>query len=326
MTASISNDNEPFQHLLETTWAEVERLFPHWKKIPRVLKPHGDMQKWEMALADLPGVNPSEISLASVITIGTAKDISVAASTRLKSTLKALHPWRKGPFDFFGIHVDSEWRSDMKWQRLEGAITPLLGRRVLDVGCGNGYYGWRMLEAGARQVIGIDPTRVFLMQFLSAQHYLQHPSHQLLPLALEDLPQGEQEFDTVFSMGVLSHRRDPIEHLKNLRHRLVPNGELVLETLVVQGKNHIQFEPRARYARMRNIWVLPTPELVVEWLQQSGFSTARVLDVTATTPLEQRTTDWMWFESLTDSLDPERTGYTIEGHPAPRRAIFIARA
>ena len=67
-----------------------------------------------------------------------------------------------------------------------------LAARVLDVGCGNGYYGWRMCAAGARCVIGIDPTLVYLMQYLAALRYLMpaRPAfvNAVLPARLEDAP------------------------------------------------------------------------------------------------------------------------------------------
>nr|WP_169730591.1 DUF1698 domain-containing protein [Carnimonas nigrificans] len=39
---------------------------------------------------------------------------------------------------------------------------------------------------------------------------------------------------------------------------------------------------------------------------------------------EQRSTEWMTFQSLKDFLDPEDQHKTIEGYPAPRRALLVA--
>ena len=56
----------------------------------------------------------------------------------LDASLRGLKPWRKGPFEIFGIHVDSEWDSSIKWNRLAGNLGSLAGKRVLDIGssCG----------------------------------------------------------------------------------------------------------------------------------------------------------------------------------------------
>jgi tRNA (mo5U34)-methyltransferase len=237
-----------------------------------------------------------------------------------------LHPWRKGPFCLHGVRIDAEWRSDWKWARVADAVTPLAGRTVLDVGSGNGYYGFRALGAGADLVLGIDPTLRFVLQFLAVNQLIAADRCAVLPLSDDDLPAlaatAEHCFDTLFSMGVLYHRRDPVAHLERLRQCLRHRGELVLETLVVEGEHALI--PRDRYARMRNVHVIPTVPLLVRWLESAGFGAIRVADVTRTTADEQRATHWMRFQSLADFLDPQDPGRTVEGYPAPTRAVVIA--
>jgi tRNA (mo5U34)-methyltransferase len=242
----------------------------------------------------------------------------------LRETLQRFHPWRKGPFCIHGVTIDTEWRSDWKWNRLADAITPLHGRLVLDVGCGNGYYGGRMLDAGAALVLGIDPTLLFVMQFLAINRYAQRETLAVLPLALEDLPPLLTGFDTVFSMGVLYHRRSPLDHLDALRRLLRPGGELVLETLVIDGDAQQVLVPPGRYAGMRNVWFIPSVAALTRWLTRCGFQRVQVIDVSRTTVEEQRATEWMRFQSLADQLDPTDRHRTREGLPAPVRAVLIA--
>ena len=64
--------------------------------------------------------------------------------------------------------------------------------------------------------------------------------------------------------------------------------------------------------------------LVIDWLAGAGFTDGRVVDITRTTLDEQRSTEWMRFESLREALDPRDPLRTVEGHPAPVRAIVIA--
>ena len=284
---------------------------------------YGDLPRWRDALASLPPLPTADIHLntARVSVSGTASSETMEA---LCSALMGLHPWRKGPFELCGLHIDTEWRSDWKWDRLADAVAPLEGRRVLDVGCGNGYHCWRMLGSGAAEVVGIDPTPLFILQFKAVQYYLQQPGIHVLPMTLEAMPEHLPVFDTVFSMGVLYHRRDPMEHLMSLKHKLAPEGQLVLETLVIEGDDDALLEPNGRYARMGNVWQLPSPGLTARWLGQAGFSEIEIVDVGDTSLEEQRRTPWMTFHSLEELLNPGDHTVTIEGFPAPRRAILTA--
>lgn len=299
---------------------------------------HGDSARWQSALDQLaahyrhtpescrPSVTKDSALLAA---IGIQGDIDQADKDRLIQSLAQLHPWRKGPWWLHSIHLDTEWRSDWKWQRLQPHLPNLKGMRILDVGCGNGYYGWQMLNAGAHTVVGIDPTVLFVFQhaamnFLLAPLYHERSNH-VLPLRLEDLPPADAEqnlpFDSVFSMGVLYHRRDHLGHLRELRDQLKPGGTLVLETLVCETEDLV---PDGRYARMRNVHCVPRPETISQWLCELGFNHCEARDICPTSLEEQRSTQWMTFESLADALDTNDPTRTVEGHPAPVRASFVA--
>ncbi|MDJ0656104.1 MAG: tRNA 5-methoxyuridine(34)/uridine 5-oxyacetic acid(34) synthase CmoB [Xanthomonadales bacterium] len=285
---------------------------------------HGDYSRWRMALDSLPPVRVRHIDLDnSAITVEGEMDMSPSA---LEEQLQQLHPWRKGPYHLLGVDIDTEWRSDLKWDRLSAALDPLDERRVLDIGCGNGYHCWRALGAGAGLVIGIDPTLLFVMQFQAVQHFIDDPRAWVLPLATDDLPGNLTGFDTVFSMGVLYHRRSPMDHLLRCRSLLRSGGQLVLETLVIEGGEREVLIPRDRYARMRNVWFIPSVDALAAWARRCGFRQVKVVDTTATTPQEQRSTDWMRFHSLPQFLNPENPAVTVEGYPAPKRCVLTARA
>ena len=288
----------------------------------KMTKSHGDLQRWQSALEALPELVPTRIDLVESFTLD--NDCDAETRVQLHKALMGLSPWRKGPFDVFGVHIDTEWRSDWKWSRVSPHLD-LKGKRVLDVGCGNGYYQWRMLGAGADSVIGVDPNWLFFCQFQAIQRYLPDLPAWHLPFALEDLPANLEGFDTVFSMGVLYHRRSPIDHLLALKDCLVKGGELVLETLVVEGDAQQVLVPEDRYAQMRNVWFLPSVPALELWLRRAGFVDVRCVDVSITTVEEQRGTDWMRFQSLSDYLDPADHSRTVEGLPAPMRAVIVAR-
>jgi len=286
---------------------------------------HGDKDKWIGILNSLPEITPSNINLRSpTVKMGMAHDSDKQTIVTIEQLLRQLHPWRKGPFEMFGIKVDTEWRSDFKWERLRNHISPLENRTVLDIGCGSGYHCMRMAGAGAKLVVGIDPTILYIMQFYALQKYCQQANVHLLPLSSDEMPDDIKLFDTVFSMGVLYHRRSPIDHLLDLKQFIKRGGELVLETIVIEGGMGQTLVPEGRYAKMRNVWFIPTPQTLMSWLIRCGYKNVRLIDVAKTTFDEQRSTDWMRFESLQDFLDPDDAEKTIEGLPAPKRAVIIA--
>lgn len=284
----------------------------------------GDLPQWQAVLDALPHWQPSQLEFRDSVTIGRPQDGSDEQRQRLKATLMGLHPWRKGPYDLFGLHIDTEWRSDWKWDRVLPHLADLDNRLVLDVGCGNGYHCWRMLGAGARRVIGIDPSPRFVYQFQAIRHFTGPQPVDVLPLGIEHLPGELRAFDTVFSMGVFYHRRSPMDHLRELKDCLRPGGQLVLETLLIEGRAGQALVPEGRYAKMPNVWFLPSADTLLGWLRKCGFRNPRLVDESVTSLAEQRRTEWMTFESLRDFLDPDDINRTVEGHPAPRRGVFVA--
>lgn len=284
---------------------------------------YGDIPRWREALNALPELSPTERQLHQS-RVGASGPIDDTTQAQLKQALMGLHPWRKGPFELFGVHIDTEWRSDWKWDRLCDAIAPLAGRKVLDIGCGSGYHCWRMRGAGAELVVGIDPTPLFVMQYFALQKYLQDWRVGVLPMGIEHLPARMRAFDTVFSMGILYHRRSPLDHLLALKETLRPGGQLVLETLVVDGPQGHSLLPEGRYSKMGNVWFIPSPTTLQAWLRKLGYRNIQLVDVSTTSIDEQRSTEWMQFHSLAQFLDPNDPGKTAEGYPAPKRAIVLA--
>ncbi|NDV92896.1 tRNA 5-methoxyuridine(34)/uridine 5-oxyacetic acid(34) synthase CmoB [Alteromonas sp. 345S023] len=305
----------PLQHWLQTLPGQLNT----WQTSAK----HGEFDKWCRLLAKLPNTTPSRLDLKDSVSVGCLEDIDTYTQKKITGLLQQFMPWRKGPFHIHDIHVDTEWRSDWKWDRVAPHISNLKDRTVLDVGCGSGYHMWRMLGHGASRVMGIDPTQLFLIQFQAIKHFIPNDRIHFLPLGIEEM-QPLNAFDTVFSMGVLYHRKDPMQFLTQLKHQLRKGGELVLETLVVDGDEQTVLMAGERYAQMRNVWFLPSTKALCVWLTRLGFENPRVVDVNHTTLDEQRATPWMESQSLKDFLDPEDITRTIEGYPAPQRAVIVA--
>jgi len=306
--------NNPYLQLRATSWPELAVL--GWQRLNT--NSHGDLSGW----LDTINALPESDSCTELDRDAPLLGRSVKNPERLRECLIKLHPWRKGPLELGGIRIDTEWRSDWKWNRLKQHLD-LKEQRILDIGCGNGYFGLRMLAAGAQLVVGIDPTLIFVMQWLAMQKLSPGLNNFVLPLGIEDLPAATASFDSVFSMGVLYHRRKPVEHLEQLKKLTRPGGQVVLETLVLEGEGENILTPEGRYARMRNVHAIPTLAVLYDWLERAGLLDVEVLDVSKTTIDEQRSTDWMTFESLQECLDKDNPALSIEGFPAPVRAALL---
>jgi len=288
---------------------------------------YGDLPAWEKAVAKLPALPADRRVELNADTVSVDMDLNDSRRRQCQALLGKLAPWRKGPYRLGGITIDTEWRSDWKWQRLAPHLAPLNERRVLDVGGGNGYHAWRMAGQGAAFVLVIDPSPRFFWQFRAVRHFVGDADGgrtHFLPVGIEAVPESLGVFDTVFSMGVLYHRPSPLEHIQQLKEALRPGGELVLETLVVEGDATTVLLPGSRYAAMPNVYFLPSSAALCQWLERCGLINVRVVDEAITTTQEQRATEWMTFQSLADFLDPDDPTRTREGYPAPRRAVIIA--
>jgi tRNA (mo5U34)-methyltransferase len=231
-------------------------------------------------------------------------------------------PWRKGPFTVHGIHIDTEWRSDWKWDRVLPHISPLAGRYVLDVGCGSGYHLWRMVGKGSRGRHRPEPAVPLPVRGHPPLRW-QRPARP--PAAARHSgAAGAAGVDTVFSMGVLYHRKSPIEHIEQLRNQLKTTASWCWRPWWWTATSTTCWCPPIATARCATSGSSP-PARPSRWVERCGFTDVRIVDENMTSTDEQRRTDWMINESLSDYLDPTNPALTVEGHPAPKRAVLIAR-
>lgn len=259
------------------------------------------------------------------VEIGQHDQISAEDFQLLVESAKKLIPWKKGPFSVFGLEIDGEWRSDYKWNRLKADLPPLKNKRILDIGCNNGYFMFRMMAENPSFVLGIDPVVRTMAQFEWLQSYLQSPKLFYELLGVEHLKYFHQAFDIIFSMGIIYHHQHPLEQLAHIREALLPNGYCVLETIGIPGDESFALFPPDRYAKMRNVWFVPTLSCLQNWAKRSRFKDVKVFHSVPLTTDEQRATDWCHpeAESLVNFLDPNDQSLTIEGHPAPWRMTLL---
>ncbi len=253
----------------------------------------------------------------------TAGDTVVIESTdeidsgQIEKAARMMMPWRKGPFDMFGVFIDSEWQSFMKYNLIRPYFN-LKGKRVADIGCNNGYYLFRMLEDKPAKLVGFDPSALYKTQFDFINHFAKTDIVYEL-LGVEHLPFYEEKFDIIFCLGVLYHRSDPVMMLKQLYKGLDSRGEVILDTFMIDGDDEICLSPAGAYSKIPNIYFVPTVPALRNWCFRAGFSGFEVLETSVTSAEEQRKTEWIEGQSLEDFLDPEDLSKTVEGYPSPKR-------
>lgn len=274
---------------------------------------------------NLPKITPKVLDFSKdSIIIGRKFEINTKEKKELIKTLQNLMPWRKGPFDLFGINIDAEWQSHLKWNRLKNHIPSLKGKKILDVGSNSGYYMFKMLEHKPKLILGLEPYFMYYAQFILLNHFANIQNIHTLPVRMEELPKTHEFFDIIFYMGIIYHNRSPFDSLKTISTHLKPKGKVIIETLIIESNEDISITPNKRYAKMNNVFFIPSIPCLNNWLLRSGFKKIKLIDTSKTTSNEQRKTKWVNTESLNDFLDPKNMNKTIEGYPAPLRAILLA--
>ena len=248
--------------------------------------------------------------------------LSAEDEKQIKDTALLMKPWRKGPFEINNLFIDSEWQSQIKYNLLEPHFD-LKDKVVGDIGCNNGYYLFRMLSHSPKKLIGFDPSAIYYSQFQFINHFIKSDIVYEL-LGVEHVEFYEEKFDTLFCLGVLYHRSDPVAMLKSLFRGLQKGGELILDTFMIDGEEEICLTPKDRYSKIPNIYFVPTVSALINWCHRAGFEIVEVLETMTTNHNEQRKTEWIDTQSLEDFLDPNDETKTIEGYPAPKRVYIKA--
>jgi len=265
------------------------------------------------ALERLPELT-CKVALEDIVTLTCKEDVD---TKRIEDTARMMMPWRKGPFELFGLYIDTEWQSQIKYNLLRPHFN-LKDKRVADIGCNNGYYLFRMQEDHPASLVGFDPSALYKTQFDFINHFVQSDIVYEL-LGVEHLPFYEEKFDTIFCLGVLYHRSDPVAMLKALYKGLDKEGEVILDTFMIDGDEEICLSPKGSYSKIPNIYFVPTIPALENWCLRAGFKSFEVLETSLTSKNEQRKTEWIEGQSLEDFLDPEDSSKTVEGYPAPKR-------
>jgi tRNA (mo5U34)-methyltransferase len=292
----------------------------HWlaqgkKGVERFRLPWESVQHIRAARCDFSG---------DVVTIGSPEELSGLEREKVYKAMRDFMPWRKGPFEVFGIGIDAEWRSERKWNRVLPQLPDLQGKIVADIGCNNGYYMFRMAHHKPKLVLGFEPYLQHYFTFKTLNGFAGCENLFCELLGVEHIGLFPKSFDVVFLMGILYHRSSPVEVLREIRKTIKPGGVLLVESQGIPGKAPFAFFPEKRYAKVPGTYFVPTAACLANWLSRAGFAEVEIFFSHPMSGQEQRRTEWMVFESYEDFIDKTDPSLTVEGYPAPVR--IFARA
>lgn len=283
---------------------------------------------YQRILEEISNLSSSEFTdfAGDWVTAGKKDELTSQEYEKVLSLAQELIPWKKGPFNLHGIEIDAEWRSDFKWNRLKDSLPELTNKRILDIGCNNGYFMFRMAQEKPELVMGIEPVIHNYAQFQLVNQLANLSNLHFELFGVEHIHAFENFFDVIFSMGIIYHHRHPIQQLLDIKKSMRKNGTLIIETIGIPGNESYALFPEDRYAKMRNVWFIPTLSCFINWVKKAKFKNIEVINDVPATSEEQRLTSWCPppRQSLEDFLDPDDPTKTIEGHPAPRRFCLKA--
>lgn len=282
--------------------------------------------RFRQPFEDVSGIVAQTVDFTQdVVRIGAQGEIEREDFQTVHSAMRAFMPWRKGPFEVFGLSIDAEWRSDRKWARIQSVLPSLNGKVVADIGCNNGYYMFRMAAHHPAVVLGFEPFVQHYFAFKSLNSFAGQRNLHIEPFGVENVGLFPGCFDLIFLMGIIYHRISPVEMLKDIKQAVKPGGTLIVESQAIPGEVPVALFPEKTYAKVPGTYFVPTASCLINWLSRAGFFDIELFAEHPMTHEEQRRTDWMTFESFSDFIDHQNPHLTIEGYPAPWRVYLKAR-
>ena len=154
-----------------------------------------------------------------------------------------------------GYKYTNEYRFSSKIanDRISKAIlsmTNFKGKRVIDVGCGDGTYSFQLLEAGAKYVVGVDAASKAVE--IANKKYSDNKDIEFYVENIYELSAPLVKYDIAVVRGILHHLYDvksaikSISKLANTIIVLEPNGfNPILKVIEKISPYHIEHEEKS---------------------------------------------------------------------------------
>lgn len=138
-------------------------------------------------------------------------------------------------------------------------LSPTKGERILDAGCGSGFYAKLILDSGAGVLcVDISPGMVDVVRRAGMEAEVQDV--QSLNL--------HKEFDKILCAGPLEFCKEPLKALQSLRKHLKKDGSMVLSVLNVSIIGLVYRIYHLSHGFTINLFSL---RLIADMLRQTGY-------------------------------------------------------
>ena len=105
-------------------------------------------------------------------------------------------------------------------------VSPYLGRSILEIGSGMGYFAEKLATSGRDRLVLSDPDRHCLERL--RQTYADRPDVEVVELALPGRIDIGEPVESAVAMNVLEHIEDDAQALRDLAAAVVPGGRIIL--------------------------------------------------------------------------------------------------
>ncbi len=134
------------------------------------------------------------------------------------------------PFEELVANFESPERS--AWQKPDqvlGFIGDWQGKRVMDIGCGTGYFSVRMARAGAQVIAAdVDPRFLDYVKTRVDTADIGGGSIEIRKIPMDAPGLEKEEVDKVFLCDVYHHIQDRPKYFRQVAQGLKPEGQLIV--------------------------------------------------------------------------------------------------
>jgi tRNA (mo5U34)-methyltransferase len=225
-------------------------------------------------------------------------------SDELRELFDSLKPWLH-LIDVHGVPTKTEpaWGEYLEhprhlWEEVSELLPDLAGKRVLDVGCNDGFFLFACRRLGAEEVVGIETDEHFVNHAALVNRLLDLGGIIVHRMSAYDIGETLGRFDVTLALGLIYHLKSPLFFFERVAP--ITSSMIVVETAVrnsnedranrergvpgAPAMDFIENPPAQLHPEGGPNWWVPNTECVQAMLRACGFSHTTVASEFILTP------------------------------------------